>query len=357
MTFTTRRDSTIILYGSYGYTGQLIAKECKSRGLHVLLAGRRKAPLEKQAGEMGYPFQVVDINDTVGLKNLLEKGSVVIHCAGPFQFTARSMVEMCLSTKTHYTDISGEYQVFELLATFDDRAKKAGITVMPGTGFDVVPTDCLALYLKDQLPSAIRLQLAFALSGGGVSRGTAKTMVLGMGDGSVVRKAGKLVHIPLGQKIRPVDFGSVKLKCLNIPWGDVSSAWFSTGIPDIEVYVAASRNTIAAARFSRYVSWLLKAKWFKRLLLKIIDRRISGPERQIIESSSSLLWGSVYDTSGNSKTATIKTMNGYKLTSQTSVLIAEKIAGGNFKPGFQTPAIVYGADFILEIENTHRKNL
>ncbi len=100
------------------------------------------------------------------LKNLLKKGAVVIHCGGPFQYTAKAMADACLETKTHYTDITGEHQVFELLAGYDQKGKAAGIMIMPGTGFDVVPSDCLALHLKNRLPSATHLQLAFTMSKG-----------------------------------------------------------------------------------------------------------------------------------------------------------------------------------------------
>lgn len=344
---------TIILYGSYGYTGNLIAAECRSRERNVILSGRNRRLLEKQSLETGYPFQVVELTDSPALHNLLEQGRVVIHCAGPFQFTARTMIEACLATKTHYLDITGEYQVFEMAASYDALAKEEGITILPGTGFDVVPSDCLALFLKNLLPAATRLELAF-VSGGGLSRGTAKTMVHGLGLGSVVRKNGVLKNIPLGQKIKDVDFGKRKVRCLNIPWGDVSSAWYSTGIPDIEVYMAASRNAIVMAKISRYLNWLLKGRRLRNVFLRIIDNRPNGPGAELLNTSGSILWGSVYDDSGNSKTAVIETLGGYKLTSKTSVRIAEYILAGNFRTGFQTPATAYGPDLILSIEKTRR---
>ena len=148
--------SKIILYGSYGYTGNLIAQECSSKNLDVILSGRNEEALKKQSTNTNYPYEVVNITDTDALKNLLAKGRLVIHCGGPFQYTAKAMASACLETKTHYTDITGESAVFELLSKLDDQGKQAGITIMPGTGFDVVPSDCLALHLKNRLPSADR---------------------------------------------------------------------------------------------------------------------------------------------------------------------------------------------------------
>jgi short subunit dehydrogenase-like uncharacterized protein len=91
----------VIIYGSYGYTGQLIVKECKSKNWDVILAGRNREALQQQHEQTGFPFEVVDINDAPALKNLLHKSDLVIHCGGPFRFTAQAMADACLETNTH----------------------------------------------------------------------------------------------------------------------------------------------------------------------------------------------------------------------------------------------------------------
>src|SRR5690606_20333877 len=169
-------ENTLIVYGSYGYTGRLIVKELKAKSFTIILAGRNREALQKQSEETGYEYAVVETRDATALKNLLQKGKHVLHCGGPFRFTAKAMADACLETQTHYTDITGEWQVFELLAGYDEAAKQAGIQIMPGTGFDVVPSDCLSLHLKKRLPAATHLQLAFAMVPGGMSRGTKKSM-------------------------------------------------------------------------------------------------------------------------------------------------------------------------------------
>jgi short subunit dehydrogenase-like uncharacterized protein len=347
---------TIILYGSYGYTGKIIAQECKAKNLNVILAGRNKASLQKQSEETGYPFEVVDISDSPALKNLLKKGSVVIHCGGPFQYTAKTMADACLETKTHYTDITGEHQVFELLAGYDKKGKDAGITIMPGTGFDVVPSDCLALHLKNRLPSATHLQLAFTMSKGGLSRGTSRTMTEGLGNGSLIRQDGKLTPINLGEKVLEIDFGSFKTPTLNIPWGDISTAWRSTGIPNIEVYTGATDSMIRNAKMSKYFNWLLRQRWVKSYLLKKTDQKPAGPSEEKRNAGRSFLWGKVWDGNGKECVTTLETVSGYTLTAKTAVLIVEKILSGNFKAGYQTPAMAYGADLIMEIDQTKRND-
>ena len=347
------RKHQIILYGSYGYTGTLIAEICKAKNLNVLLSGRSAEKLKLQSDQTGYSFEAVDIHNSTALLNLLKKGQLVIHCGGPFQHTARPMAEASMHAGTHYTDINGEIPVFELLAGLDTRAKESDILIMPGVGFDVVPSDCLALHLKNRLPLATHLQLAFAMSNGGLSRGTSKTMIEGMGYGGTIRRNGKLTQIALGEKVMEIDFGPFKSNALCIPWGDVATAWRSTGIPNIEVYSGVPANTIMAAKVSRWFNWLLRQRWVKDYLLKKIDKRSAGPDLEKRESGRSYLWGKAWDGQGHSVEARMETVSGYLLTAKTAILIAGKILSSKeVQTGYFTPAQYFGENLILEVEGT-----
>jgi short subunit dehydrogenase-like uncharacterized protein len=346
------REFQIIIYGSYGFTGRLIAEECKSKNLSVLLAGRNEQKLKSQATKIGYPYKTVDVNDHQALTSILKTATLVIHCGGPFQNTAERMLNACLEAMTHYTDITGEYSVFERLASLDQQGKDSGIMIMPGTGFDVVPSDCLAVHLKKSLPTATHLQLAFTMSKGGFSRGTSKTMVEGMGEGGMIRQNGKLVSIPLGDKVIEVDFGPFRSKALCIPWGDISTAWRSTGIPNIEVYSGVPTNTIRIAKLSRWINFILKNRSVKNFLLTKIDARSDGPKEEKLREGKSFLWGRVRDNSGNLMEARLETASGYLLTARTSVYIATELLNGDVKPGYFTPAQYFGEDLITNIEGT-----
>lgn len=345
----------IVVYGSYGYTGKLIVDECARQSLDIVLAGRNEQALIAQSDRTKYPYQVVEIEETDKLKALLTPATLVIHCGGPFLFTAKRMARACLETHTHYTDITGEIAVFELLATYNPEAINAGIMVLPGAGFDVVPTDCLALHLKTRLPDATHLELAFAMSGGGSSRGTAKTAVLGLGEGSRIRKGGQIINVPLHVALKEIDFGSIQTISARIPWGDVSTAYHSTGIPNIEVYMGITNKIAILIRSTRFFNWLLKQRWLKGFLLKRLDR-IDGPEGEIRDNSKSFITGKAWS-ENQMVQSRLETPNGYRLTALSSVSIANKILNGNFKPGFQTPSSAYGADMILEFEGVKRTDL
>jgi len=321
-----------------------------------MLAGRSSEALVKQSKRTGFPYTVVQSDDVAGLTHLVEPAVLVIHCGGPFKHTAGFMAEACLASRTHYTDITGEYQVFERLASLDQRAKEAGIMIMPGTGFDVVPSDCLAAHLRSRLPSATHLQLAFASSGAGMSRGTKKTSVESLGYGGVVREEGKLKNISLG-KVMSVDFGAFRMNALCIPWGDIATAWRSTGIPNIEVYMGATDAMIRNARMSNYLGWLLRLPMVQGYLKKQLDGRSAGPSDEKREKGKSFLWGKVRNSSGEERITRLVAPNGYTLTALTAVLIAAKIISGNLKTGYQTPATAYGPDLILEIPGATRTDL
>lgn len=347
----------VIIYGSYGYTGQLIVQEIKLLNFDIILAGRDLKKLKNQSEQTGYPFEVVDIENSGALEKLLSQATLVIHCAGPFQHTAKKMILACLKTKTHYTDITGEFPVFELLFQFDSAAKEAGIMIMPGVGFDVVPSDCLAVHLKNRLPSAKHLQLAFTSFKGGVSRGTALTSAENLGQGSYVRKNGILVRTSAAANVKQINFGPFNTTTVSIPWGDISTAFRSTAIPNIEVFMGMPQKLIRMLKLSNYFSWLFKIKWLKSSIKTQINNKISGPTVERRRKGRSYFWGTVWDEKSNTCTSLLETIDGYTLTAKTSVLIAEKVLNGKFETGFQTPALAYGPDLILAVDKTIRTDL
>ncbi|HKL29210.1 MAG TPA: saccharopine dehydrogenase NADP-binding domain-containing protein, partial [Natrialbaceae archaeon] len=197
---------SLLVYGSYGYTGSLIAREAIDRGLSVTLAGRNRDRLREQSNDLGRPVEAVSLDDTDPLEGVVADHDAVMHCAGPFSETADPMVEACLAGGTDYLDITGEYTVLEAIAGRGAAAEAAGVTLLPAVGFDVVPSDCLAAHLADRLPSANHLALGIAVKGG-PSPGTAKTAVEHLDVGGVVRRDGEIVTVPLGWRTRPIDFG------------------------------------------------------------------------------------------------------------------------------------------------------
>ena len=348
---------SFLLYGANGYTGKLIAQLADEYGLKPVLAGRRAEVLEPLAKELNTTYHVFDLSDTAKLESALKETPLVLHAAGPFKNTAKQMIDACLKTQTHYIDITGEIVVYEMAKKYNEAALKAGIMLMPGAGFDVVPTDCIALFLKNQLPDATELKLAFASIGGGLSHGTALTMAGGMGEKSAERKDGKIVRVPLGHKGMWVDFGIKKIFVMTIPWGDISTAYTTTGIPNIETYTGVSPKIFKLLKFQVLYNWLLRTSFMRNRQKKKINSKPAGPSDERRIKSKGLVWGEVKNAKGQIAQARLTGPDGYTLTAHTSLIIAKKILNGNFKPGYQTPAGCYGADLILEAPGVTRENL
>lgn len=346
-------DMQFLLYGATGYTGQLIAEYADSFGLKPILAGRSEAKVKAMADSLGLEYRVFDLADTAALDAALQETPVVLHAAGPFMFTAKPMMEACLRTGTHYLDITGEIAIFEMAARMDKKAREAGIMLLPGAGFDVVPTDCLALHLKNRMPDATLLQLAFA-GMGGVSHGTAATMAENLGEGGAMRKDGKIVKVPLGHNAMIVPFRAKSLFVMSIPWGDVSTAYHSTGIPNIETYMAFSPSAYRWVKLQRYFNWLLRTSFVRNIVKKRIKERPAGPTPEKRARSKSFIWGRVSNAEGKVLEAQLVTPEGYTLTALTSLLITKKVLNGNAPIGFQTPSKAYGEDLILEVDGAER---
>lgn len=346
----------LLVYGANGYTGRLIARAAAERGLAPVLAGRSREPVAALAAELGCDSVAFGLSDPNGLAAALAGSSVVIHCAGPFSATAAPMIAACIAARVHYTDITGEIGVFEHAFRQDAAARAAGIVVCPGTGFDVVPTDCLALTLAGRLPGATRLALGFD-SRSSLSRGTAATSVEGLGHGSCVREGGELLRIPLGSRSRRIDFGAGEKLATAIPWGDVSTAFRTTGIPNVEVYVPVSPKALANLRRLGHLGWLLRRKAVQDFLKSRIAKRAPGPGEAERGETPVHVWGEVQDAAGRRATARVRVPNGYTLTRDASVAIAERLLAGGAPAGFTTPARLMGSDFVTRLPGVSQVSL
>jgi short subunit dehydrogenase-like uncharacterized protein len=281
----------------------------------------------------------------------------VLHCAGPFIHTFRPMAEACLRTKRHYVDISGEIPGFEALASRDAQAKEAGVMLLPGAGFDVVPSDCLAAHLKQRLPSARHFRLFLRGVGAGVSRGTAKSAVENMHRQGLIRRDGELVQVPPAWNVRERDFGSGYTKVVSVGWGDVSTAYYSTGIPNIETYFAFPPSAINFLRFMRVIGPLMYNQLTKAVLKLFLDLFWKGPTEERRKRASAIFIGEVIAQHGERAVSKLVTPEGYTCTALTTVEIMKHILRDDFKPGFQTPSLAYGPNFIMQFEGVRREDV
>ncbi len=335
-----------MIYGATGYTGTLAAREACERGERPILAGRNREKVEALARELDCEARVVSLDDRDGLRRALIDVVAVLHCAGPFAWTSRPMVDACLATGTHYLDITGEIDVFEAVLNRDSAARTAHAVLLPGVGFDVVPTDCLAARLSMEVPRAMSLELAFFTDGGGVSAGTMKSMIERLPAQGAVRRDGRIESIPLVAEQREIEFTCGPRWTATIPWGDVSTAYYSTGIPNIKVYTGISPRGAKRAARMRTMRHLIGWTPVKRCLQWWIGRRVDGPGPEARSKARVYLWGRAENARRRGATATFDVPEGYTFTAAASVDAARRVAAGEVEPGAKTPSLAFGAAYI-----------
>jgi len=371
----------ILIYGATGYTGRLLAREAARRGLDLVLAGRDPEKLdaladaladetadeiaEGRAAESGaaptpersFETRAVALGDAAGLADALDDVAAVLHVAGPFSKTALPMVEACLATGTHYLDVTGEIPVFEALARRDGDAKAAGIALLPGVGFDVVPSDCLAVHVAKRVHDPTILRIGLAGLGGGASRGTARTLIEIVAAGGRVRRGGVLAPQALGTLEHRFEIGAGPIRALAFPAADLASAFHSTGIPNVETYVVASGRIARLLRAAGWLAPILRRRVVQDFLSRRIDRLPEGPDDATREGTRALVLAEVTGAAGERAAAMLETPSGYALTQVAAVEAVRRAAAGAITPGFHTPATAFGPDFVLECSDSVRTDL
>jgi len=347
----------VLIYGSYGYSGNLIVEQAVKEGVQLILAGRNEKKLQAQAERFKVEYRIFSLDDTTALDSALQEVDAVLHCAGPFSLTHRQMVEACIRKKKHYMDISGEIEGFEAMTKLDEEALQAGIMLLPGCGFDVVPSDCLLTYVAESLPNASELNLYIKNIGSGVSRGTARSGIENSHRQGRIRRDGKIVSVPNVWDSKMMDFGQGSSRVVSIGWGDVSSAYYSTGVKHITAYMGFPKIMVGAMYLTRFIGPILYTRTAKNFIKWLIGIIIpNGPSTEKNQSGVGQIIAEAKDGTKVFRSR-LRTPEPYYLTSLTSVEIMKRVLAGNLKPGFQTPSKVYGVDFIFQFPGVIREDM
>jgi short subunit dehydrogenase-like uncharacterized protein len=342
-----------MIYGAYGFTGALVVEEAVRRGHRPLLAGRSAARLAPLAERFGLDWIAIDLTDIQRLVRTVAGVDLVFHAAGPFIHTGQPMRTACLIGSTHYVDITGEISVLLQTLFQHQAAKQQGIVLISGAGFDVIPTDCLAKYVADQISNPTALEIALA-GGQKFSAGTAKTMLEMFPQGGVVRRQGELRYRLLGSGAQRVRFPHGERTVVSVPWGDLVTAYHSTRVPNITTYLAYPSYLIGLMRLTGPAGQMLTMlRPIRRLGQKFAEYVFKGPNERLRQTGRSYVWARATNDRGDAAEGWLETMEVYRFTAVGGVRCVEKILETQ-PQGALTPALAFGADFVLEIEGTQR---
>jgi short subunit dehydrogenase-like uncharacterized protein len=338
-----------VLYGAYGYTGGLVARRAVELGRPPIVAGRDEARVRARAGELDLPARVFALDDRTALDAALADVAAVVLVAGPFSATSAPVVDACLRAGVHYLDVTGEIDVFSACEARDDAARAAGCVLMPGVGFDVVASDCLAAALHEALPDATRLALAVrALSR--TSRGTARSMIEMAGHGGLRRAGGLLVPARVGTRRPAVPFGPRAWPAISVPLADLVSAFHTTRIPDIETFAAVPPRLARVVAALAPAAPLMRSRLLQRIAKAWVDLRAPGPSAAQLERGSGQVWGRVENAAGDVVSGWVRTPDPYRFTADSVLQCLSGVLDGRAAPGFRAPAEAFGSDLILRCE-------
>ena len=346
----------LLIYGATGYSGRLIVQRALARGLKPVIAGRDRHAIESMASAYGLEWTTVSVDQPAGLRSMTASAAVLLNAAGPFTATSAPLIDACLATGTHYLDISGEADTVEETVKWHDAAIRRGVMLMPAVGFEVVASDCLAAHVARRLPGATSLKLGFDKSQA-TSRGSLMTSIEMSGQGVLVRHDGKLVSVAPGSLTCNFDYGSGPAPSLAVSFSDVSSAFFSTGIPNIETYLRATLPVWGAVTANQYWGWLLSTPPWQSVLKGQLEWLAPESSHQERKAGWAVLVAEAKDASGRCARSRMHTGDVYWYTALSAVGVAEKCLAGEWKSGFQTPSRVYGPEFALSFEGASREDI
>ena len=316
-----------MLYGASGYTGTLIAQRAHERGHRPLLAGRSAAGITALAEQLDMPHRVLTLDDPAALSAALGGVDLVLNAAGPFLHTTTPLAEACLAAGAHYLDIGNELQVFLTLYDLDQRAQRAGVAIIPGAGFGVVATNCLARYLSAAVGGAQHLEVAARAATARPGPGIAASVRENLPYGGWTRRAGRLHPQPLGSGITTITLPDGPCHVMPFPTGDLEAAFQATGAPGITAYSPVPADPATAG--SRAAAE-------------------TGPE-----AYRSFGWARATGPDGATAEAVLQAGESYAFTAAASIRAVEETLARSPR-GALSPAMAFGTDFTLTIPGTTR---
>jgi len=335
-----------LLYGASGYTGRLTAEHLAARGVDLVLAGRDADKLRAVAEPLGLGWRAFDLRSAPTIEAALRDIDVVLHAAGPFRITAAPMIGACLAAGAHYLDLSGEWPVFLEAMALDEVARAAGLMVMPGVGLTIAVTDCLLALAVRRQPDAVKLRLGVSWPEV-ITRGTMVTAADYIGPETLVRRGGRLEAVPTGALTHAFDFGAGLREATALSWADVVTGQHTTGVGDIEVYSELNWPQRLSYRTSSMAMAITGVRPWRAAGAALAAMWPEGPSAETRGAAGFVMVAEALDPWRRVTRVRMRTLDGYSASVLTAAAAVERVLAGDAWPGFQTPARVFGADFIF----------
>lgn len=323
--------NTLMIYGAAGYTGGMAAEHAASAGLDLILAGREKdrRTLEASASRLGAGVRLFSLDDPDTVVTSLEGISVLLNAAGPFMNTAEPLMSGAIPTGVHYLDFSAELDTYREALALDGRARAAGVMLLPGSGGSVAMLGSLAGHAVARVDHPRKVSIALHVAGA-MSRGSATSASQNIVSETLHLIGGELVtRSP--EEVRDFDFGSGPQSSFPVTLPDLVTIHQATGVPDIETFVHVTAGALPTGD---------------------AEDMSAGPGIEERTASRYHAAVEVIDADGTMVRSVLDSVNGYTFTAMAAVEAARRVLGGEVRPGFQTPAGLFGNGFVETIADT-----
>jgi short subunit dehydrogenase-like uncharacterized protein len=320
---------TLMIYGATGYTGRMAAEHAKAAGTPLALAGRNEATVARFASELGVEYRVFTLDDAVAIDQGLAGMSVIVNCAGPFMRTADALMRASIRNGVHYLDTAAELDSYRLAEVLDDDAKAAGVMLLPGSGGSVAMLGSLAGHAVRRATNPRKIRIALHIAGG-MSRGSVASATENLAAETFQRVDGRLVSKAAGD-IQQFDFGKGAVDCFPVTLPDLITIWRATGVPDIETFVHVAGDSFPKGDLAALPDGPSK------------QERLANRYQAVVE---------VTDSEGHMTRSLLDAVNGYTFTAMAVAEAGRRVLAGEARPGFQTPAGLFGNGFAETIADT-----
>ena len=340
--------SDLLIYGVTGYEGGLISRLAAAAGVPHVAAGRDLERVAPHADRLMVPARAFSLAHPAKIDRALEGVAVVLNAAGPFAETAMPLAEACLRGGVHYLDLASEAPEIDALLHLDGRGREAGVMLMPGVGFGIVPTDALAARLRRRLPSAVRLRLAVEAVGG-MSRGSLLTLLRDSCRPGVRRRGGELVPARAAEETLRIDLGGGPRRAVTNPWrGDVVTAWWSGVYPDIDTYTVFPPLLVWMLRSCRLplIRAIAGGGAAQAALRWLACRLPAGPDESKLAAGLTRVWAQAEDAAGGRVTARLRGPDVHLFAARLALWVTRRALSGRVRVGFQTPSTAFGPDLL-----------
>jgi hypothetical protein len=216
--------------------------------------------------------------------------------------------------------------VFRALYDLDEEAKRVGVSIIPGVGFGVVATNCLARYASELVGGAHQLEVASRVASAQPGPGAGATMQENLPYGGWTRQGGHLVPKELFTGVTTIGFPDGPCEAMPVPTGDLEAAFHATEAHDVVAYAVSPPSQ---------------------------DVNGSDNEDDLSSTYRSFGWARATGSDGATAEAWLETGDSYAFTSASSIRALEETLAGS-KPGALSPAVAFGADFAFTIRDTRR---